>query len=66
MNSHPSGPESPAANEARSAQAKKNGATAAPIHSRELFGTGRQLVIEHSGHRYLLRITQNDKLILTK
>jgi hemin uptake protein HemP len=37
-----------------------------PIHSRELFGSSRQLLIEHSGHVYSLRITQNNKLILTK
>lgn len=34
--------------------------------SRELFGERRELVIEHAGCLYRLRITQNNKLILTK
>lgn len=36
------------------------------IHSRELFGSARELMIEHAGCVYRLRITQNNKLILTK
>ncbi len=31
-----------------------------------LFNGARELVIEHSGERYLLRLTKQDKLILTK
>jgi hemin uptake protein HemP len=31
-----------------------------------LFGSRRELVIEHAGCLYRLRITQNNKLILTK
>jgi hemin uptake protein HemP len=33
---------------------------------RELFGGGREVIILHAGERYRLRITANDKLILTK
>jgi hemin uptake protein HemP len=33
--------------------------------SRELFGGSRELVIDHDGRQYQLRITQNGKLILT-
>jgi hemin uptake protein HemP len=31
-----------------------------------LLGRGRELVIEHAGQEYHLRLTRNDKLILTK
>jgi len=33
--------------------------------SRKLLGEGGELVIEHEGREYRLRITQNGKLILT-
>ncbi|WP_119627887.1 hemin uptake protein HemP [Methylocaldum marinum] len=42
------------------------------VHSRrrvtsvELLGSAREIVIEHGGDEYRLRITSNDKLILTK
>lgn len=36
------------------------------IDSRALFGEARTLVIHHAGMAYLLRITQQNKLILTK
>jgi hemin uptake protein HemP len=36
------------------------------IDSARLLGGGRELVIEHSGQEYRLRLTRNDKLILTK
>lgn len=32
----------------------------------ELFGTAREVVIEHAGEEYRLRLTRQDKLILTK
>lgn len=32
----------------------------------ELIGDARELVIEHAGNEYRLRITSNGKLILTK
>lgn len=40
--------------------------TPAPrTNSRTLLGEGGELVIEHDGREYRLRITQNGKLILT-
>lgn len=36
------------------------------ITSAELFGTGQEIVITHAGEQYRLRITANNKLILTK
>lgn len=36
------------------------------ISTASLFGTARELQIEHSGALYRLRITRQDKLILTK
>ncbi len=36
------------------------------IDSRALFGDARTLMIRHAGASYLLRITQQNKLILTK
>jgi hemin uptake protein HemP len=44
---------------------------AAPLHAARissgvLLGRGRELVIEHAGQEYHLRLTRNDKLILTK
>jgi hemin uptake protein HemP len=35
------------------------------LSSRELFGAHDQLIIEHGGREYRLRITSNGKLILT-
>jgi len=36
------------------------------VHSSELFSTREEIVIEHNNEEYRLRITKNDKLILTK
>ena len=36
------------------------------ISSRELLGSNKRLCIEHNGELYTLRITSNNKLILTK
>ena len=36
------------------------------IDTRELLGTERTLQIEHKGKVYTLRLTRNDRLILTK
>ncbi|MFC7399263.1 hemin uptake protein HemP [Chelatococcus sp. GCM10030263] len=36
------------------------------LDARQLFGGRRELVILHNGAQYRLRITANDKLILTK
>jgi len=41
-------------------------ANAGVISSRELLGRNKRLEIEHNGERYTLRITSNNKLILTK
>ncbi len=38
----------------------------APIDTRDLFGEARELMINHDGALYRLRITRNHKLILTK
>jgi hemin uptake protein HemP len=38
----------------------------AVVSSQVLLGKRRQLAILHNGERYTLRITANDKLILTK
>lgn len=35
------------------------------IASRELLGSGNELIIEHGAREYRLRITNNGKLILT-
>ncbi len=35
------------------------------ILSQTLFADGREVVILHNGREYRLRLTQNDKLILT-
>lgn len=36
------------------------------LSSRELFSAGREVVIEHAGYEYRLRLTNQGKLILTK
>ncbi|MFI3157826.1 MAG: hemin uptake protein HemP [Methylococcaceae bacterium] len=36
------------------------------LRSAELFGTAREVVIEHAGEEYRLRLTRQGKLILTK
>jgi hemin uptake protein HemP len=36
------------------------------VSSRELFRGRRELVIEHQGQEYRLKLTRNDKLILNK
>lgn len=36
------------------------------IDSRALFGTARQITIEHGADAYILRLTAQNKLILTK
>jgi hemin uptake protein HemP len=38
----------------------------APLLSSHLFGTKKEIVIIHDGEEYRLRITRNNKLILTK
>ena len=36
------------------------------VDSRRLLAGGRELLIDHAGQQYRLRLTRNDKLILTK
>lgn len=36
------------------------------LNSRQLFGVANEVLIEHAGFTYRLRITQANKLILTK
>lgn len=36
------------------------------VQSKELFGGAREILIEHSGGFYRLRVTHSNKLILTK
>lgn len=48
------------------ASAPRAGEAAVRTTSTRLLGGGRQLVIEHAGQEYHLRLTRNDKLILTK
>lgn len=36
------------------------------LNSKDLFGERKELVIEHDGERYRLRITRRGKLILQK
>lgn len=50
---------SPAAEEAR-------GPAIPLLRSEELFGKAREILIEHSGGYYRLRVTHSNKLILTK
>jgi len=42
--------------------------TAAPLRldAAALFATGREVLILHAGEQYRLRLTRQDKLILTK
>lgn len=41
--------------------------TPLPVHeSSELFGTGKEIIIRHAGEIYRLRVTRQNKLILTK
>jgi hemin uptake protein HemP len=53
---------------ATSADASKRGterSTPRRITSRDLLAGARELLIEHDGRHYVLRVTQNGKLILT-
>lgn len=36
------------------------------LRSQDLFRDGNELIIEHQGQEYRLRLTRNDKLILNK
>jgi hemin uptake protein HemP len=52
----------------RRLEARQHGANSTAPHrvtSDTLLGSRRELVIEHNGREYHLRLTQNGKLILT-
>lgn len=47
----------------------RTGTTNAPkarLRSEDLFSNGCELIIEHRGEEYRLKLTRNDKLILNK
>jgi len=48
------------------ARADGDGASHVRVSSREIFRGEREIVILHGDHKYRLRITRADKLILTK
>lgn len=56
----------PSASGAGSANAPARAARPARTSSDNLFAGQRELVIEHAGQEYHLRLTRNDRLILTK
>lgn len=58
--------ESGAGGEPLPAVSRMRSAPRETIDSRTLLRGGRELVIVHGEHEYRLRLTQNDKLILTK
>jgi hemin uptake protein HemP len=72
MSLNPAGFDVPFAPESTSGPARALSRTASratdreTIDSRELLRGGRELAIRHGEHEYRLRLTQNDKLILTK
>jgi len=45
---------------------KDNASTPHKIKAGDLFGEKTEILIDHEGVEYRLRITSNDKLILTK
>ena len=46
--------------------ASSNKAVTSRYDSQALFGGQQEILIEHAGHAYRLRITRQNKLILTK
>ncbi len=55
------------AHAAENANAPQRRASPVPhVESRRLLSGCNELVIEHAGQEYRLRLTRNDKLILTK
>ena len=51
---------------APNAEPRPRGPSIPLLRSEELFGRGREILIEHAGGYYRLRVTQSNKLILTK
>ena len=56
----------PLAGQRRPAPVPTIAATTRHVTSQSLLAGGRELVIQHQGGEYHLRLTRNDKLILTK
>ncbi|MFK7915415.1 MAG: hemin uptake protein HemP [Pseudomonadales bacterium] len=50
----------------KTSESAANAKSTSLIAAEELFRGRREIVIVHQGQSYLLRITRNDKLILTK
>ena len=50
----------------RPARSRPTPAPAARLKSQDLFKGSHEIVIEHHGAEYRLRLTRNDKLILNK
>lgn len=53
-------------NEAKDNERRKAAALPRHVSAIELFGDAREVILEHDGQLYRLRITANGKLILTK
>lgn len=49
----------------RPAELPRNDKKGMRVTSQALLGTGNELIIQHDGREYRLRLTQNGKLILT-
>lgn len=64
--SSPSGPSSAESSRHRAGDHVAVRAATPRINSGRLLSGGNELVIEHAGQEYRLRLTRNDKLILTK
>ena len=50
----------------RADEARPRGPAIPLLRSEDLFGRSREILIEHSGGYYRLRVTHSNKLILTK
>ena len=61
-----SGPSTDAAHAGHVAERHARHLAPQRIGSGQLLAGGNELVIEHAGQEYRLRLTRNDKLILTK
>jgi len=59
-------PNAPASDGALSTQPNAEPRSDQRIDSSRLLAGQRELVIDHAGQQYRLRLTRNDKLILTK
>ena len=58
--------EAPSNRDSQHAGARASESRSDVITTKSLFGSRRDLLIEHAGGLYRLRITRNNKLILTK